>query len=470
MRIAVFSTRAYDRRFLDEANDAARPRTALLRRPARPRHGRRSRTGSRRVCVFVNDVVDAEVIAGLAAGGTRLLTLRSAGFNHVDLDAAEEHGITVARVPAYSPYAVAEHTVALMLSVQRKIHRAHNRVRDGNFALDGLLGFDLRNKRIGIIGTGKIGMIVARIMRGFGCSIRAYDPFPSDDVKRPRGPLRGPRHPARRVRRHHAALPADARNPPLIDDEALRKTKPGVMIVNTSPRGAGRHAGGHRGAQGRARRPPRPRRVRGGGRPVLRGPVGHRDPRRRVLASAHLPERAGHRAPGLLHRGGAAQHRQTTLGNATAFAEGRDSGNEVRAERRPRLSTEDTMDDLHRPRRARRHVAGPPRRPPVRAQIVGRGDGQQRLRGRLRPHGRRAARRRRRPRRAPARGTRGLHARRGRADPRPLGPRPGLGRHPRRRRHRGVGSPWRRRAVPPGRRPGARRTANASWSATSRSR
>lgn len=236
MRIAVFSTRAYDRRFLDETN--AGYGHDLHYFDARLDHDTVPLAdGFEGVCVFVNDVLDATVIERLAAGGTRLLTLRSAGYNHVDLAAARAHGITVVRVPAYSPYAVAEHTVALMLSVQRKIHRAHNRVRDGNFALDGLLGFDLRNKRIGIIGTGKIGMIVARIMRGFGCSIRAYDPFPSDDVKD-----LGVRYEDLDtllaecdVITLHCPLTPETHH--LIDEEALRKTKPGVMIVNTS-RGA----------------------------------------------------------------------------------------------------------------------------------------------------------------------------------------------------------------------------------------
>ncbi|MFA9428840.1 2-hydroxyacid dehydrogenase [Egicoccus sp. AB-alg2] len=236
MRIAVFSARSYDRRFLEEANE----------RHGHDLHFLEARLddttaaladGFDGVCVFVNDTVDAPAIEQLAAGGTRLLTLRSAGYNHVDLAAAERHGITVARVPAYSPYAVAEHTVALMLSVERKIHRAHNRVREGNFALDGLLGFDLRNKRIGIIGTGKIGMIVARIMRGFGCSIRAYDPFPSDDVRdlgvryEDLDTLLGECD----VITLHCPLTPDTYH--IIDDAALRKTKPGVMIVNTS-RGA----------------------------------------------------------------------------------------------------------------------------------------------------------------------------------------------------------------------------------------
>jgi D-lactate dehydrogenase len=236
VRIAVFSARGYDRRFLSAANEELdhdlRFFEARLEEATAP-----LAEGFEAVCPFVNDRVDAATIAHLAAGGTRLLTLRSAGFNHVDLTAARDHGITVARVPAYSPYAVAEHTVALMLAVERKIHRAHNRVREGNFALDGLLGFDLRNKRVGIIGTGKIGQIVARIMRGFGCSIRAYDPFPSDDVRD-----LGVRFEDLDtllsecdVITLHCPLTPETHH--LIGEAALRKTKPGVMIVNTS-RGA----------------------------------------------------------------------------------------------------------------------------------------------------------------------------------------------------------------------------------------
>ncbi|GGI04487.1 2-hydroxyacid dehydrogenase [Egicoccus halophilus] len=236
MRIAVFSARAYDRRFLDEANERHGHELHYLEARLDANTAALA-DGYEGVCVFVNDTVDAATMEQLAAGGTRLLTLRSAGYNHVDLAAAEAHDIAVARVPAYSPYAVAEHTVALMLAVQRKIHRAHNRVRDGNFALDGLLGFDLRNKRIGIIGTGKIGMIVARIMRGFGCSIRAYDPYPNDDVRdfgvryEDLDTLLGECD----VITLHCPLTPDTHH--IIDEAALRKTKPGVMIVNTS-RGA----------------------------------------------------------------------------------------------------------------------------------------------------------------------------------------------------------------------------------------
>lgn len=139
--------------------------------------------GFEAVCCFVNDRLDGEVLRRLQAGGTRLIALRSAGFNHVDLDTARQLGLVVARVPAYSPHAVAEHTVALMLSLNRKIHRAYVRTRDHNFRLEGLLGFDFCGKQVGLVGLGKIGRLVARIMQGFGCRVVAYDRVPCGDFE-----------------------------------------------------------------------------------------------------------------------------------------------------------------------------------------------------------------------------------------------------------------------------------------------
>ncbi|MCC5946901.1 MAG: 2-hydroxyacid dehydrogenase [Nitriliruptoraceae bacterium] len=237
MRIAVFSTRPYDRRFLD-AEAANHPELELTFLEARLDATTASLAdGHDAVCAFVNDDLSAPVLDALAGSGVRLVTMRCAGFNNVDLEAARRNHITVTRVPAYSPYAVAEHTVALMLAVERRLHRAYNRVREGNFALEGLLGFDLRNKRVGIIGTGKIGQIVARIMRGFGCSLRAYDPFPNDEVRD-----YGVRYvdldtmfAECDVITLHCPLTPETHH--LIDEAALNKMKPGVMIVNTS-RGA----------------------------------------------------------------------------------------------------------------------------------------------------------------------------------------------------------------------------------------
>lgn len=130
------------------------------------------------VCGFINDDLSAPVLERLAAGGTRLIALRSAGFNHVDLHAASQLGLRVVRVPAYSPYAVAEHAVALIMTLNRRTHRAFNRTREGDFSLHGLTGFDLHGKTVGVIGGGKIGLSFARIMQGFGCEILMYDPFP----------------------------------------------------------------------------------------------------------------------------------------------------------------------------------------------------------------------------------------------------------------------------------------------------
>lgn len=127
------------------------------------------------LCCFVNDILDEAVLQILAAQGTRLIALRCAGFNNVDVLAAERYGIRLVRVPAYSPHSVAEHTLALILTLNRKTHRAYNRVRDGNFTLQGLLGFELRGRTVGIIGTGRIGQAVAEILHGFGCQLLGYD-------------------------------------------------------------------------------------------------------------------------------------------------------------------------------------------------------------------------------------------------------------------------------------------------------
>ncbi|MGY0583856.1 MAG: 2-hydroxyacid dehydrogenase, partial [Paraglaciecola chathamensis] len=127
------------------------------------------------VCVFINDCLNASVLSGLKNKGVKFIALRSAGFNHVDLATAKKLGLIVTRVPAYSPYAVAEHAVALLMTLNRKIHRAHNRVREGNFSLNNLLGFDIHGKTVGVIGTGKIGQIFSKIMLGFGCHVLAHD-------------------------------------------------------------------------------------------------------------------------------------------------------------------------------------------------------------------------------------------------------------------------------------------------------
>jgi len=179
MIVTVFSTKSWDEQFLTAANTHHAFRFLEAKLDATTAA---LANGSDAVCVFVNDDVDAPVIETLATGGVRTIALRSAGFNHVDLAAAASHGLAVVRVPAYSPHAVAEHTIALLLTLNRGTHRAHNRVREGNFRLDGLLGWDLEGKTAGVVGTGKIGQVVCSILKGFGMDVIAFDPFPNDQV------------------------------------------------------------------------------------------------------------------------------------------------------------------------------------------------------------------------------------------------------------------------------------------------
>ncbi len=183
MRVAVFSTKAYDRQSLETINQSFGHELVFFEARLTCDTYALAK-GFPAVCVFVNDRLDADVIEELAKGGTRLIALRSAGYNHVDLKAAATHNIQVVRVPAYSPYAVAEHTVALLLTLNRKVHRAFNRVREGNFALDGLLGFDVHGLTVGVIGTGRIGIEFARIMNGFGCPLVGYDVFHNPEAEK----------------------------------------------------------------------------------------------------------------------------------------------------------------------------------------------------------------------------------------------------------------------------------------------
>ncbi|MCB5186508.1 2-hydroxyacid dehydrogenase [Methylobacillus caricis] len=181
MRIVFFSTQAYDREsFLehDKPNDAE----FVFQQPKLTLETAVLAAGAEVVCAFINDDLSAPVLEQLAANGTRLIALRSAGYNHIDLEAATRLGLAVARVPSYSPHAIAEHTVALILALNRHLTRAYNRTREGDFSLRGLTGFDLVNKTVGIIGTGQIGAAFAKIMAGFGCKLLAYDPYPNPKV------------------------------------------------------------------------------------------------------------------------------------------------------------------------------------------------------------------------------------------------------------------------------------------------
>ncbi len=231
MRVAVFSTKPYDRIFLSEANASHGHELVFL--DARLTAETVSlAAGFEAVCAFVNDCLNAQVLEQLAASGTRLIALRSAGFNHVDLDAAARLNLTVARVPAYSPHAVAEHAVALILSLNRHTFRAYNRVREGNFSLDGLLGFDLCGKTVGVIGTGKIGLIFAAIMHGFGCKVVAHDPYPSAEAPDYLQylPLSELFAEADIISLH---CPLTPETDHLIDAVAIERMKHGVMLINT---------------------------------------------------------------------------------------------------------------------------------------------------------------------------------------------------------------------------------------------
>ncbi|MCA1990971.1 MAG: 2-hydroxyacid dehydrogenase [Coleofasciculus sp. S288] len=236
MKVAVFSTKAYDRQFLEAANSGHKHELVFFE-PRLTRDTAVLASGFPAVCAFVNDQLDAETLKALTKQGTRLIALRSAGFNHVDLIAATELRLTVVRVPAYSPYAVAEHTIGLILTLNRKIHRAYNRVREGNFSLDGLLGFDMHSRTVGIIGTGKIGVVVAQILKGFGCQLLTYDVYHNPECE-----ALGAKYvqlpelfAASDIITLHCPLTPETYH--LIDDNALAQMKDGVMLINTS-RGA----------------------------------------------------------------------------------------------------------------------------------------------------------------------------------------------------------------------------------------
>lgn len=194
--------------------------------------------GHEAVSIFVSDDASAPVLQILRKGGVKFLALRSAGYNHVDLEEAKKLNIKVARVPEYSPYAVAEHAVALMLALNRKLIRAHNRVMEQNFSLDGLVGFDMQGKTIGIIGTGKIGSVVAKIMNGFGCRIYTNDKFENEELKNKYDVIYTDCETLCResdIITLHIPLTTETKY--LIDRNCISKMKRGVMIINTS-RGA----------------------------------------------------------------------------------------------------------------------------------------------------------------------------------------------------------------------------------------
>ena len=236
MKVAVFSTESYDRKFLTAASaDAGHELTFY--EPRLTAHTCALAAGFPAVCAFVNDQLDDQTLPVLAQEGVRLVAMRCTGFNNVDLQSAEQLNVTVTRVPAYSPYSVAEHTVALILALNRRLYKAYNRIREGNFSLEGLMGFDLHGRTAGIVGTGKIGAVVARILHGFGCKLLAYDVTENPEVEA---------FEVRYVSKHELFAESDVitlhcplipATQHLIDSEALARMKRGTMLINTS-RGA----------------------------------------------------------------------------------------------------------------------------------------------------------------------------------------------------------------------------------------
>lgn len=233
MNIAFFSTQPYDRRFFERENAAGKFVYQFYETHLGP-HIVRAVEGVDVVCVFVNDKVNREVIEVLAEKGVRLIALRCAGFNNVDLAAAKEHGIAVCRVPAYSPEAVAEHTVAMLLTLNRKTHKAYNRVREQNFSLNGLLGFNLHGRTVAVVGTGKIGKAFCRIMRGFGCRLLAFDLYQDNELKQ-----EGLRYVSLDELYQEADIlslhcPLTEENKHMLNKESLERMKDGVIVLNTS--------------------------------------------------------------------------------------------------------------------------------------------------------------------------------------------------------------------------------------------
>ncbi len=232
MKIAFFSTKSYDRAYMNQVNEefghdisyfdtGLHLSTAVLAQdhPA--------------VCIFVNDQADTETLEVLKDQGVELLALRSAGFNHVDIYKAYELGIKIVRVPAYSPYAVAEHALAMILTLNRKTHLAYTRVRDGNFSLERLTGFDLRSKTVGVIGTGIIGRVFAQIMLGVGCRVVAYDPYPNEELWQQVDYVSlSDLFSQSDIISLHCPLTKDTHY--IINEEAISQMKDDVMLINTS--------------------------------------------------------------------------------------------------------------------------------------------------------------------------------------------------------------------------------------------
>lgn len=233
LEVAVYDTKPYDRHYFETAaKRSIQWRFFEFRLSAETAS---TAAGAQAVCIFVNDRVDRACLDSLSQLGIKLVALRCAGYNNVDLSAARDLKIAVTRVPAYSPHAVAEHTVGLVLTLNRRIHRAYNRVREHNFSLNGLIGFDIFGKTVGIVGTGKIGRITAQIFRGFGTRVLAYDPYPAMEWAASNGIVYAPMAellPECDILSLHVPLLPETFH--LLNTETIGAMKRGAVLVNTS--------------------------------------------------------------------------------------------------------------------------------------------------------------------------------------------------------------------------------------------
>ncbi|MBL7834816.1 MAG: 2-hydroxyacid dehydrogenase [Cyclobacteriaceae bacterium] len=234
MRVTFFSAKPYDKKFFSDLNTKYQFELDFFETHLGPHIVNAVKENTFCVCVFVNDKLTNEVITILASKGVKLIALRCAGFNNVDLESAKRNNIKVCRVPAYSPEAVAEHAVAMLLTLNRKTHKAYNRVREQNFSLDGLLGFNLHGKTIGVIGTGKIGKAFIKIMLGFGCRVLAYDKFPDANFTAPNFFYVDFEELLRESDVISLHCPLTPENHYMINEAVLSRMKPGIMIINTS--------------------------------------------------------------------------------------------------------------------------------------------------------------------------------------------------------------------------------------------
>ncbi|OZV68645.1 2-hydroxyacid dehydrogenase [Winogradskyella aurantia] len=236
MKIAVFSTKPYDRDYFEKHPQASEYQLHYFETNLTDDTASLSK-GFDAVCVFVNDKVHESVIKVLANNGVKLIALRCAGYNNVDVNSAKAHGLKVVRVPAYSPHAVAEHTMALILTLNRKTHKAYNRIREGNFSLNNLMGFDVFGKTIGVVGTGQIGAAFCKIVKGFGCNIIAFDLYPSEELIA-LGVTYGSVEDVFKtsdIISLHCPLTEDTKH--IVNSSSIELMKNHVMIINTS-RGA----------------------------------------------------------------------------------------------------------------------------------------------------------------------------------------------------------------------------------------